>query len=95
MCTKLLQVHFLTSPAAPLLRHLTTHQTGQQYSYYAKNAIGCFRSEIICTEHGTLPGLRVSPVFQNIHLVKIIQPIHRLASNTEFKQLHSFKTLQS
>ena len=35
----------------------------------------CLSSEIVGIEHDTLIGLRVSPVFQNTHLEKIIQYI--------------------
>ena len=75
----MLQVHFLTSQAAPLLTRLTTQQTDQQYSYYAKNVKGYLSRKIICVEHDALIGLRVSPVFQNTHLEKIIQHINRQA----------------
>ena len=90
----MLQVHFLTNPAAPLLKLLTTQQTDQQYSYYAKNVRGCLSNEILCVDHDTLIGLRVGPVFQNTHMKKN-HSAHKLASNTEFRQLHCFKTLQS
>ena len=76
MCTNMLPIHFLTTPAAPLLRCLTTQQTDGQYSYYAKNVEGCLSSEIICVEHDILIGLRVNPVFQNIHLEKAIRRIN-------------------
>ena len=51
----------LTNPAALLLRCLTP-QTDRQYSYYAKKFKGCLSSEIICVEHDTHIGIRVSPV---------------------------------
>ena len=76
MCTDLLLVHFLTSPAGPLLKWLKTQQTDQQYSYYDKNVKGCFSCEIVCVEHDTLMSLQVSLVFQNTHLEKIIQHIN-------------------
>ena len=60
MCTNILQVHFPTSPAAPLLRWLTTQKTDRQYIYYAKNVKRCLPRETICVEHDTLMGLRVS-----------------------------------
>ena len=70
MCTNMLQVHFLTSPAVQLSRRLKMQQTDRQYSYYDKNVEGCLSSEIICIKHDTLMDLRVSPVFQNTHLDK-------------------------
>ena len=63
MCADMLQVHFLTSLVAPLLRRLTTLQTDRQYSYYAKNVKGRLSSGMISLKHDTLFGLRVGPVF--------------------------------
>ena len=60
MCTNILQVHFPTSPAAHLLRCLTTQKTDRQYIYYAKNVKRCLPRETICVEHDTLMDLRVS-----------------------------------
>ena len=91
MCTDILPVHYLTSPAAPLLRWLKTQQTDQQSCYYAKNVKGCLASKIIYVEHETLMGLRVSPVFQNTRLEKLFST----STSKQYRQLHSFKTLQS
>ena len=67
MCTNILQVHFPTSPAAPLLRWLTTQKTDRQYRYYAKNVKRCLSKETICVEHDTLMCLRVSQIVQENH----------------------------
>ena len=82
----------LQCSSALLLRCLT-QQTDGQYSYYTKNVKGCLPNKIICIEHYTLVGQQVSPVFQIIHLKQTFTL--QLASYTEFRQLHNFKTLQS
>ena len=48
-------VHFLTSPAAPIVEIFNK-------TYCAKNVKGFLLSEIIWVERNTLIGLRVSPV---------------------------------
>ena len=84
----------LTSPAAPLLICLTTQQTDWQYSHYGRNIKGCLSSEIIYIEYDTLVGLSFSTVFKNLkYSHKKNYLAHQLASNTEFRQLHSLKTL--
>ena len=66
-----------------------TQQTHWQYSYCAQDVKGYLSSKIICVEHYTLIGLRVSSVFQYTHLTVQYKyslknhSAHQWASNTQ------------